>query len=62
MSNTEQTDPTPCEHTRTLEDKFSKLPGVKRSTPGDVVCADCGACLPYSWNRGKPIPLTTDRP
>jgi hypothetical protein len=46
-----------CLHENVQEDRFSKITGVRRSTPGDVVCADCGALLPYVWNNGKPKPI-----
>ena len=46
-----------CQHERILEDKFSKLPGVRRCEPGDVCCVDCGLPLPIAWNNGKPKPI-----
>lgn len=46
-----------CSHNKVQEDRFSKLPGVRRSVPGDVACADCCALLLYLWNGGKPVPV-----
>lgn len=48
-----------CEngHNRVVQDKFSKIPGIKRMVPGDCYCLDCRECLPYNWNHGKPVPV-----
>lgn len=48
--------PSECAHVLLKPDAFSRLPGVRRSVPGDVLCAKCGEPLPLWWNSGKPEP------
>lgn len=53
---------TPTEHYGAKLDAFAQLVGVKRSTPGDCICATCGAPIPYKWNGGRPFQVLPSPP
>lgn len=50
----------PCEHNKVKPDAFARLPGVRRTVPGDVMCANCHEPLPVWWNGGDPITVDRD--
>ena len=43
------------QHNKVVQDKFAKLPGVKRHVPGDCWCLDCDKPIPAWWNGGHII-------
>lgn len=43
-----------------VPDYFSRLPGVTRAVPGDVICRNCKEPLPYWW-RGRAQPVPADK-
>lgn len=43
-----------CEHTY-ARDYFSELPGVRRTTPGNVYYPKCKQHFPMRWNNGNPV-------
>ena len=42
-----------CGHDRFRLDKFAQLPGIKRYTPGNAVCAECGEPAPCDVYKDK---------
>jgi hypothetical protein len=48
---------TDCEHGEhmAMHDAFADLPGVTRSVPGNVLCANCREPLPFWWRGGRKL-------